>query len=905
MYHPTARQSTSFISRADTIFKRLAVRGDPASSASLFPRPEHILFPDQKKDNDSLVQSLSADISAANELARKVVNSAKEYRLRYEAVKRVEVTVQSANKLMTSLITIKKKYSEGIPGGDGDGDGSPPNLTSEYSLEPMAHNVFLAFLPSLLEETKAAVDGADELLGSTSSALLGLDVPGIDQQFKENAASSFRELSVLREEVIRLRDSLSQRAMRLRESKKIATRIDSKLALLRVIRVETVRAMERHRWYQESADASMPPTPESPLSELHIPHPMFLGLEEQLARLSSTLHTDIGGPLDKLSVVLEPQVQTVLRRRFSDLQVSIDSSHQMLRLLGSIKDQTAAMNSVQESFHKLSVQIEDARIQCSALISVVVRPYSDDTANDTADFRMEDFESIQKDVTAFVDELSSRIPFIARHSRMSKRSSLMSPISPMLNDPNGPVDIWSEFSFDFASVDAAVRADSNSYAIRINGNLESLRQTVTHLGLARLAKRVDSALSSTLHDVNSLIQEFSSHNESYTNLKRHSSETIDHLKTVLEVLEISRSRRSSIARSLSPIRELLRRMDEISRPLPSFVRESLYQSRVNATDDTELRLNSWDDQLEVFKHEVRHALEDEHRYLEEFKIAEALRKKEEEERRVVEEVERLRLEVERFSEQQHLQRLEEKRVEEERREQERQFIEAELAEKQRSERETAEAERTRRQEEEKQAENVRIQSEQERLEREEAEKVHRDEERQLMFERLRLTEEKLEEERRMHANNKRIAKELAEKQRVEMDKLAQRQAEMEKTEKKRLEEEENKSLEREQRENARLKQEGNERLEKSGKKSRVEETRLAPAHQDTGKQYSLGMIFQNSDCIFRRCFRCAADTIWFPRTIITRFGGASITNYPTTKAFEIDLHKRDVPTDQFNHRSSN
>ncbi len=903
MYHPTARQSTSFISRIDTILKRLAVRGDPASSASLFPRPEHILLPDQKEDNDSLVQRLSTDISAANELARKVGNSAKVYRSRYEAVKRVEITVQSANELMTSLIAIDKKYCEGIPGGDGD--GSPPSLTSEYSLEPMAHNVFLALLPSLLEETKAAVDGADELLRSTSSALLGLDLPGIDQQFKENAASSFRELSVLRDEVIRLRDSVSQRAMRLRESKKIATGIDSKLALLRAIRVETVRAMERHRWYQESGDEGMPPTPESPLSELHIPHPMSLGLEEQLARLSSSLHTDIGGPLDGLSVVLEPQVQTVLRRRFSDLQVSVDSSHQMLRLLGSIKDQTAAMNSVQDSFHKLSVQIEDAKIQCSVLISIVLRPYSDDTANDTMEFRMEDFESIQKDVTAFVDDLSSCIPFIARHSRMSKRSSLMSPISPMLNDPNGPVDIWSEFSFDFASVDAAVRADSNSYAIRINGNLESLQQAVTHLGLARLAKRVDGVLSSTLHDINSLVQEFSTLNESFTNLKRHSPETIDRLKTVLDVLDTSRTRRSSIARSLSPIRELLRRMDEMSRPLPSFVRENLYQSRINATDDAELRLNSWDDQIEVLKHEVRHALEDEHRYQEEFKSAEELKKKEEEERRVVEEVERLRLEMERFSEQQHLQRLEKKLVEEERREQERQLIEAELAEKQRLERETAEAERIRRQEEDKQAEIARTQSELERLEREEAEKVLRDEERQLMFERLRLAEEKLEEERRMHANNERIAKELAEKQKVEMDKLAQRQAEMEKTEKGRLEEEEKKSLEREQRELARLKQEENERLEKKGKKSRVGETRLAPAHQDTGKQCSLGILFLNSDCIFRRCFRCAADTIWFPSTIITGFGGASITSYTTTEAFEIDLHKRDVPTDQVNDRSSN
>lgn len=902
MYHPTARQSTLFISRIDTILKRLAVRGDPSSPVSLFPRPEHFLFPDQKEANNSLVLRLSTDISAANELARKVSNSAKNYRSRYEAVKGVETVVQSANELISSLVAINKKYCEGIPGGDGD--ESPPNLTSEYSLEPMSHNVFLALLPSLLEETKVTVDGADELLRSAASSLLSLNLPGIDQQFKENSAATFRELSVLRNEAISLRDSVSQRTIRLRESRKIAASIDSKLAHLKTIRVDILRAMERHRWHQESGDTSTPPTPESPISELHIPCSMSVGFEDQLAKLTSSLDTDIVEPLDKLSVTLEAQVQSVLRQRLSDLQVSVDSSHQMLRLLESIKDQTAVMSSVRDSFHKLSLQIEDARIHCSALIDAILIPHSDCTADDIMEFGMEEFESIRKEVNTFVDDLSSRIPFIARLSRVSKRSTLMSPILPMSNEANSPVDIWSEISFDSASVDAAVRADSNSFAIRINGNLENLQQTMTHLSLTRLAKRVDNALSSTLHDINSLVQELSALTESFVNVKRHSLEAIDRLETVLDGLDTSRARRSSIARSLSPIRELLRRMDEMSRPLPSFVRESLYQSRLSATDDVELRLNSWYDQIDIRKHEVRHALEDEHRYQEELMAAEEWRKKEQEERYVLEEVERLRLQMERLNEQQRLQRLEEKRAEEERREQERQRIEAESADKQRLERELAEAEQLRRQEEERQAEISRIKFEQERLEKEESEKALRDQERQLIFERLNLVEEKLEEERKMHAENERIAKDLAEKQKAEMDKLAQRQAEMEKAEKERLEQEEKKRLEWEQREHAKPRQEESGGLEKKGKKSRVRETKLSPAHQDAGMHCSSKILFPILTPLFRRCFHCTANAIWFQSTTIAGFGRTSVSNYSTTETSEIDRYKRGFPTIQAIRRSS-
>ena len=831
IYHPTARQSTSFMSRIDTILKRLSVRGDPASPVSLFPRPEHPLFPDQKEANAALVQKLSVDISAANVLARKVEIAAKAYRLRYEAVKNIENLLRSVNDQFATLTAVIKKCREGMS--SDDGDGSPPDLTSEDALEPMSHNVFLALFPSLLEETNLAVENTDTLLRSAPSTLLGLDLPGIDDQFKGDAIASVRMLSSLRDEAVRLRDSVMQQVVRLRESRKIASSIDSKLGILKTLRTEIVRAMELHRWHQESGGTSTPPTPESPFTALHAPNAVPFVFDDQLAKVKSSLVPDIEEPLDRLSEDLEPQLHFVLKQHFSNLQFAVDASYQMLRLLGSIKEQTNAMNSVRDSFQQLSIQIEEANIRCSNLIQV----RGSRSADMSDDFGVEDLESIQKEVVSFVDGLSDRVPFIARQSRLNKRSSLMSPISPITKDLNGLVDIWTEIPFDLASVDTAVRADSNMYSMRISGDLDNLLQTKRHLDLTELAKQLDEALSMTLLDINTVAQQLSAHKITFTNLQRHSPETITNLQVLCDGLDSSKARRPSIARSLSPIRNLLRQMEEMSRSLSPSVREGLYQSRVNSAGDAEIRLNSWCDEVELLKQEISFALQDEHRYQEERQLAEEQMRKAEEERIAAEEAERLRLEKERLEAEERQRRLEKQRAEEIRQEEQRKRLAVELAEKERLEREAAEAERLRIEEEARLEVAARLKFEEERLARETEEKAHREQERQAMLEKLRLTEEELELERKVHAHDTKIAKELAEKQNVKMEKLARRQTELEKAEQERFAKEQLEKHEKEKKERLeqdRMQQEL-DRAKRTAKRGKGKETRLEPIPQDPGK----------------------------------------------------------------------
>lgn len=808
LYHPTARQSTSFISRIDTILKRLAVRGDPASPVTLFPRPEHFLFPDQKASNGLLIQKLSADIAATNKLARKVDQAAKEYRTTYEAVKQVELLLLSVNDLTTRLDTVNRKYREGVSGGDGD--GSPPDLNAETVLDPTSHNVFLALLPTLLEETNLALGSAEKNLRAAPLALMGLDIPSIDHEFKENAAASIRQLSLLRDETLALRESISKRVARLKESRRISSSVDSKLAFLKSIRMEMARIMDENRWRQETGDTGAPPTPESPSTELN-PDSETTNFEEQLENVSATMKVDITDPLDKLSVTLEPKMQLFLKQKVSVLQSSLQSSQQMLRLLGSVQEQFSAMNIVRDDFHRYLVRMEDAKIQITGTIEGILRPRTTTNGDaSTLEIGLEDLDSLQKEVQALVNGLSGRVPFISRHAPPSRSNSIKSPHSPRPSVTIIPhTDIWSEIPFDFHSVDAGVRADSNSYAMRLNGGMDDLMKTKAHLDLALLAKTVDGALALTTKDVDGLARDLSSCKESFATIPRQMPNTIENLGTLMENLDAQLSRRPSISRSLSPIRDLLRQMDDKSQNLSSPVRDNLYQIRLQTVDDTALRISSWDDSTATLKRDVSLAIQSEARYQEELRLAEEQRRKDEAERLAAEEAERHQLEKRRLEEEEAQRILEMKLVEEHLQELERQRLATEQAEMERLEREAAEAERVRLEEQEKRALAARVQAEQERLAKEEEEKALREQERLAMLEKLQAAEAKLEQERRLHAESERAAMELARKQQMEMDELSRRQTEMQRLAEERAHQEELARLERER---ERLEREENEKM---------------------------------------------------------------------------------------------
>ncbi|KAF8901676.1 hypothetical protein CPB84DRAFT_1777177 [Gymnopilus junonius] len=778
LYHPTARQSTSFSSRIDTILKRLAIRGDPASPVSLFPRPEHPLFPEQKAANDSLIKLLSTDIANANQLARKVDLAAKDYRASHDAVKRVETLIPSVKEVSTALMSIHKKYEEGIT--SSEGDGSPPNLDSEKCLDPTSHSVFFALLPSLFEETNLTIDEADVCLKAAPSALLGLNIQGIDQTFKENASSDVKVLFTVREDVIRTRDDVSERIARLRESRRISSEIDTKLTYLNIVSAQIKENMSRDRWQQESGGTGAPPAPESPsfaLSTCTTNQPF----ETQLLEIGAKLKSDINDPLEMLCATLESPLQAYLKGRFSELCGSLDTTLQLLRLLGLVREQSLTMNSIRDSFHDILTRMEDTKIHFNGLIEDVLASQENiglDTSGVTVDL-----EPMEQEVTAFIDSLMTRVPFVAKHtpSATTKRANLTKPNSPSIF---GEFDVHGGLPFDVTSLDVTVRSDSNAYAMRLNGNMENLRKEKRHFELAVKARTVDFSLLPLIDEINGLASKVLSQKTSMSHTLIESDGAIDHLKLILDGISVLRSTRSGISRLMSPIQQLLWSMDETSSNLDPAVREKLFTSRVRAVDDAESQIKKWDENIETFKDQLSFALQSARRYQEELRLAAKQKKKEEEDRIAAEEAERLRMEKERLKNEERERVQLEKLAEERRQQLERERIASELAEEERLVREAAAAERLRLEEQEKQAETARIQAEQERLAKGEAERLRLEQERLEMAEKLRVTEAQLEEERRLTAEGD-LAKQkllemevLTKQQRAEIQRLAEEQAKL-------------------------------------------------------------------------------------------------------------------------------
>ncbi|KAJ6599331.1 hypothetical protein DFH09DRAFT_1130762 [Mycena vulgaris] len=829
--HPTARQSTSFVTRADALIKRLVLRGDPASGTSTFPQPTHVLFPEHKAVNESVVQTLSSEVSTALELARKVETIAKEYRLNYEAVNRVETLVQTASSLSTTFTTVIERLEKGVS--STDGDGTPPNLMTEICLEPTRHAAFLAFLPSILKEQEAANDSAAQVLRSSRGALLGLDRPGIDPAFKTNATAEFQRLSTLRGQAQWTREDVTTRAGRLREARKIWNLMDGNLSELEEMRREIGEAMERHRWKQELNAHGAPLTPESFSTPLPIDTPPTESVK-RLDDLSAKLTREIDVPLASLSRTLEPPLNERLLRSAAGLKQFLEQVRQMANLLQAVQSQAIAMGAVREEFNDLQIRIDDLKTRVDTGIDDVLAEKLAPTALSSLDADLKtEIDRLRAGVRAFTDSLPQRVPFVSRGPRPSTTAATFvkrrfSSIDLKLADFDEHQSI--ELPFDLQSLDDAVRADSNSYAMKLGGELQTVDQRAAHFQLAQMAKDVDSSLLAVISDINAVVHQLSTFKSSYTTIIGQSGISQPLAELAKDVDSVSQARRTPIARSFSPIRELLRRMDGAPCAHDAAVHESMYLSRVRAVDDAELRFRAWTDDVESLTKQVAEAQRIEGQRLEAERIAEERRLQAERERVAAEEAERARVERERLEEQERL-RIEEERLAEERRVQaEKERIAAEEAAQALLAKQQFEAMERERLELARLEEERRLQAEKERMAAEEAERARLERERLEIEAKLRLAEEQLAEERRLQAERARLAAEQAERERVEKERLEK--AEQERVEEERRLQAENDRIAAEEAESARLAAEKaeQERLEKE-RLEREERARVEEEHR--------------------------------------------------------------------------
>ncbi|KAF7301507.1 Growth arrest-specific 2-like [Mycena indigotica] len=775
--HPTARQSASFATRAEALLKRLVLRGDPASPSSAFPRPAHVLFPEYASANEDVVQTLSSEIATALELVRKAETSAKEYRLNYEAVHRVETLVETAAAASSTFTSIIERLEKGVS--TTDGDGTPPNLMSDACLEPTRHAAFLALLPSIIKESETTTETAVQVLRNSRGALLSLDRPGIDPAFKSSAAAEFQKLSGLRGQAQWTRDDVVARVGRLREARRIWNIMEDNLSELEVIRRELGEAMERHRWQQDLNTNSFPPTPESFSAPLPSDNPPAESVK-RLDELDGKLVQEVDAPLASLAKTLEAPLNERLLRGSSGLKQFLQQVRQMAGLLESVKNQATVMGVVRDDYHGLQTRLDELKARVDAGIQDVLASQLVDPQLKDFDLQLgTDIKVAHSDIKAFQNGLSQRVPLVSigtrtRTTSFVKRRFSSTDLKLVAFDNSSTV----ELPFDLHNLDDAVRTDSNSYVMKLGGDLDVLDQQANHFRLAIKTKEVDMALAGVISNTNKAVSQLAALKNSLHTIQSQSdiSQPLSDLSTRAE--HVTSEYRITISRALSPIRELLKDMEASPGVNDPSVHESLYLARLHSLNDVELRFQGWLENMTALSTQIEEARRAEEQRLE----AERLRL-------ATEEAERARLERERLEKEEAERIREEQLAEQRRQEAERARIAVEEAEKALIAQQEAEEEERRKAELLRLEEERRLQAEQERLAAEEAERARLERERLDMEIKLKLAQEQLAEERRLQAEKElhdQQVREAAERERLEQEKRLQeerdRQAALEKEE---------------------------------------------------------------------------------------------------------------------------
>ena len=639
LYHPTPRQSSNFTSRADTLIKRLALRGNPFFDVNSFPCPAHSLFSDQTPFNEGLVRTLSSELTNTGELVSKVDLLAKDYRTGCEAVKEIDTLSQSISASLLNFRSIIERLSNGVVASDGD--GSPPDLSFERCLDTTAHSAFLTLLPSILQESDQAHNIATKLITAYQLALHNVNRPGIDPAFKQNAAARLGTLFSVRDEVFKIVDDTNGRVGRLRVVRRVWSIMDSVKKGLQNIQSDIAELLAKERWMQQ-VDTTEPLTPQSPTAELPAVT-CSISLPDILPQLDSIRHTlshDVTAPLASLSSSLEQPLDDFLAHASADLLKRLDHIKEIVPLAEAVRSQSLVMASIQEAVHDLQLKIEDLRIRFDVTIEeILTGDVSADTLEEEQSQLQADTISLREAVRTFTDGIARRVQFVSSGPYSQTFTSIFSRRGPSIADIRVGSELPSTIALPFTlgSLDDAVRADCNSFTMRLAGDVGSLDRKNDGLKLACLARAVDAGIAAATEDLRGVSREFESLRSALSSVS-YQEEKLCQLRALSRDVEQHASQhRSRLFRSLSFIRESLRQMDTVPNSQALLLQEPLLTTRRRATDDLEIKVNLWSDRAALLLGEVSESLLTETRRLEALHIQ---REQEAEERRQMAEKER-------------------------------------------------------------------------------------------------------------------------------------------------------------------------------------------------------------------------------------------------------------------------
>ena len=691
LHHPLQRQCNSFMSRADVLLKRLSVRVNPVTTPHFFPRPTHPLFESQQEFNLHLAQILAAEIHTAIDLVNKASISAKQYQKMFEVVQKLDTVLEDAIEMFQSLKAFQEQMEIGVS--NINGDGSVPSLSTERCLETGRHSVFLALWPSLSAEVAAALKRTDAIVPELQASLTLFDASDVrDPEYRRQAMAEAQQLWAMRELVEVAFRKMLDKLDHLREARRIASNVEMIRERFYDFSLQVKEVMEQTRWRQDTLHNNMPLTPESPTliveDDSTLPP---LDFAKQLTMTREAIINEVESPYVLLSQHLGTPLREHFTRKFALLKGLAVACEDMLNMLVALQQQASAMVSAREECHALQLRIENMKIRSSSMLeSILANTDRELTTDGVAVFNRE-VDCLQTNVKAFTEGLVFRVPFVARQSpsitigTARQRSLSLEPTDVLIRGH--------EFHFDLLSVDAAVRADCNSFSMRLGGEIDALLKCNHHLALARLSKDLDVDVTETIAQIYDVTQELSKWKVRMEQLTKDGS-NLDSLNRLLEeVEEYSFIHRKSITQRFPSHQEQVRRMEILSTTLDQPIREMLYMTRVRTVGDLELRFTTCSENIASFKKELDQVIR-----IGLFRLEEAKRDKERKQR---EEAEQKQAEEEqqRHEEEGNRLREEEKRqttmrlAEEVRIQHEKSLLAEVKAERQRLEQERVEAEK--------------------------------------------------------------------------------------------------------------------------------------------------------------------------------------------------------------------
>ncbi|KAJ8461895.1 hypothetical protein ONZ45_g18130 [Pleurotus djamor] len=756
--HPHTAQSQLFTTRLDKLKRRLGLRDIPESTRNSFPRPVHPLFPDQGAFNDNLTQILSQELRSTLELLRSVTVIVEGYSDSANVVQGAEILSKSVDDCASSLTSIMDQLVHGVPVGVNGSDGSPPSLLTELSINPTGHSAFFALLPSLLSSLEQLSQRTDQLSTEWVIISLQLEQCGIDTAFRANIASQVQKLCELRGQGWVAAETIKDRSEKLRQTRELCSCIDALLRDVDSLHDQVLQDVERHQWRKVSQYSAplTPPTPSASLGPSLSSPTDFPALIQQLKdRCLAQVET----PLALLSSSHGDALANWISQKSTRLQASLATVTHLSGLLKAVQSQAQVMKSVRAELDSLLLQIEDLSAQQTSRVQDILEDrlsHVEDEAND-ATFK-DDVQSVKSTVQTFLSELTTRVPFV---SHDSSRHTLRA---------DSIAEVPSPRSFDTIALDAAVRAECNTYAMRVSGEMEALQQASNHVHLARLAKRVDAALSATFNSINDALSQSTAIKQSLPSV--NNEHTFTSLQLALQQVEdLTAGTSLSILRSFSPIQDLIRQMDTVPTALDPTIYKKIYLPRRRAVDDAELRFTSWKESLEALKLTILHAQSIETKRLQKEQVEQQrIQKERDEQLRLAEEIRLQAEQKQAIAEAAEVERLRREHEEEEERSQ---LEEARRILKRERERFAIDSAENLRIEQEHRATIQRLRDEEARLREvhdrqvaegrlavEEANKSRREHERQASLKIKQIQEELRAEEERLRLKKERIAEEM-------------------------------------------------------------------------------------------------------------------------------------------------